>query len=46
MFVESNNEEENTNGDTNVDANGGNVSEENSDESTPDPPVDITPQGM
>ena len=42
MFVESNNEEENTNGDT----NGGNVSGESSDISTLDPPVDTTPQGM
>ena len=46
MFVGSNNEEENTNGDTNEDTNGGNVSVESSDESTPYPPVDTTPQGM
>ena len=31
MFVESNNEEENTNGDTNGDTNGGNAAEEISD---------------
>ena len=54
MFVKSNNEEENTNGDTNSDTNsdtnedtnGGNVSEESSDVSTQDPPVDTAPQGM
>ena len=46
MFVESNNEEENTNGDTNGDTNGGIVSGESSDVSTLDPPVDTTPQGM
>ena len=50
MFVESNIEEENTNGDTNSDTNedtnDGNVSEENSNVSTLDPPVDTAPQGM
>ena len=45
MFVESNEEENNTNGDTNEDTYGGNVSEESSDVSTPDPPVNTGPKG-